>query len=155
MHFMPFKYKCVKLRIKCFQRFSRAFFLSYLRDRGISHLGVAFVWEAVATQGCARSLSGTELSLKSEDLLPYVKTELARTDHIAIMWFCYVFFQFHYIQQTFYKEIDFLLLHDVCFKTLSLWKNSPFPWQKKIATIAESEKARVYSKKRKQWGNIY
>lgn len=81
--------------------------------------------------GLCKKSSDIELPLKSEDLLPYVKAELVTTDHIAIMWFCSVLFQFHYIQQKFYKEIHFVLLNVFASKHFCFGRILPFPGRKK------------------------
>lgn len=57
----------------------------------------------------------------SRSLTSLCKNRIKENWIVAIMHFCYISFQIYWIEQKFYKDINFLFLSDVCCKTLFLF----------------------------------
>lgn len=86
---------------------------------------------------CEQSFSHRTFTEVSRSPASLCESRISENWVAAIMWFCCILFQIHYIQHKFYKEINFLLLSDVCCKTLFLFgRILPFP-DRKITTTVE------------------
>lgn len=146
----------VKLWIKLSSKIFTRFFVIPIRIRKLTSQFCICSGSSGCSLLCKQTFSHWTFTEVSRSPISLCESRISEKWVVAIMQFCYVLCQIHYLQQKFYKEINFLLLSDVCCKTLFLFgRILPFPGRKIRTTVERGNYMVLFQEEETECRNIH